>query len=66
MWWTEFEKSLTRSFAIHEKFHGRVVYDNQMKLRVLTPKIKTDFLGPIKAAIEVQLSMVPMTMTDDV
>ena len=49
-----------------KKVEGRDVYSNEMKLRKLISKIKADFLATTKAAIEVRLAEVPMTMTYEI
>jgi len=63
MWWEEFEKSLTWAFNTFNKKENRVVYSNDMKLRILLGKIKADFLGAVKATLTVELTHVPLTMT---
>jgi hypothetical protein len=63
MWWSEFEKRLTRAFNAFVKREGRVVHSNTMKIRMLIDKIKADFLTPTKAQLEIELSRVPMTVT---
>lgn len=63
MWWDEFERQLTYAFAICEKKEGRVVYSDEMKLRMLTGKINVDFLATMKASINVELTRMPVTMT---
>lgn len=63
MWWSEFEKELSRAFAIYDRSEGRVVHSNEMKLRILLPKVTADFLRQAKAALNVELSKVPMTLT---
>ena len=66
MWWAEFEKRLTWAFNTVKKVEGRDVYSNEMKLRKLISKIKADFLATTKAAIEVRLAEIPMTMTYEI
>ncbi|KAI2498347.1 hypothetical protein MHU86_16158 [Fragilaria crotonensis] len=63
MWWSEFEKRLTRAFNAYVKREGRVVHSDSMKIRMLLDKIKADFLTPTKAQLEIELSRTPMTMT---
>ncbi|KAI2500086.1 Reverse transcriptase (RNA-dependent DNA polymerase) [Fragilaria crotonensis] len=63
MWWSEFEKRLTRAFNAYVKREGRVVHSDSMKIRMLIDKIKADFLTPTKAQLEIELSRFPMTMT---
>ena len=63
MWWSEFEKRLTRAFNAYVKREGRIVHSNSMKIRMLIDKIKADFLTPTKAQLEIELSRTPMTMT---
>ena len=63
MWWSEFEKRLTRAFNAYVKREGRVVHSDSMKIRMLVDKIKADFLTPTKAQLEIELSRVPMTIT---
>jgi hypothetical protein len=63
MWWTEFEKRLTRSFNAYVKREGRTVHSDSMKIRMLIDKIKADFLTPMKAQLEIELSQTPMMMT---
>ena len=63
MWWSEFEKELSRAFAIVQKAEGRIVHSNDMKLRILMGKIQADFMQQAKAALMVDMSRVPMTLT---
>ena len=42
------------------------MYSDQQKLRKLLTRIKADFLGNQKAAIEIELSKTPITMTYDI
>ena len=63
MWWAEFEKELSRAFAIFDRVEGRQVHSDDMKLRILLPKISADFLKQTTAALNVELSKVPMTLT---
>lgn len=63
MWWDEFEKKLMSAFVAYEKKEGRVVYSNDMKLRILVNKIKSDALMATKAGINIELAKQPMTMT---
>jgi hypothetical protein len=63
MWWTEFEKRLTRAFNAYVKREGWIVHSDSMKIRMLIDKIKADFLTPTKAQLEIELSWMPMTMT---
>jgi hypothetical protein len=65
MWWSEFEKRLTRAFNAYVKREGRIVHSDSMKIRMLVDKIKADFLTPTKAQLEIELSRVPMTITYD-
>ena len=43
MWWEEFEKQLTKAFAIYDKKENRQVHSDEMKLRILCKKINADF-----------------------
>ena len=63
MWWDEFEIRLTNAFAIVDKDAGRQVHTNVMKLRLLNKKIHANFLTTIKAPIEMQMAMIPVTVT---
>ena len=63
MWWDEFEKGLTYAFTVVDKRERRVVYSDEMKLRILLQKVNVDFLQPIKTAINVELYKLPVTMT---
>ena len=63
MWWDEFEKRLSHSFTIIHKKEKREVYSNEMKLRVLIQKINVDFLQSVKAAMSIELTRTPLTMT---
>ena len=63
MWWDEFERQLTDAFTTYDKREGRVVYSNNMKLRMLVDKISADFMKEVKAGISIELSKQPMTMT---
>ena len=63
MWWSEFEKELSRAFAICQRVENRVVHSNSMKLRILISKIQADFLEQTKAALNIEMSKLPMTLT---
>jgi hypothetical protein len=63
MWWSEFEKRLTRAFNAYVKREGRIVHSDSMKIRMLIDKIKADFLTPTKAQLEIELSRTPMSVT---
>ena len=65
MWWSEFEKKLTRAFYAYVKREGRIVHSDLMNIRMLLDKIKADFLTPTKAQLEIKLSRTPMTMTNE-
>ena len=65
MWWEEFEKRLTKAFAIYDKNEGRQVYSDEMKLRLLCGKVQADFLNATRTSIQIDLTRVPMTMTYD-
>jgi hypothetical protein len=43
MWWSEFEKKLTRAFKAHVKREGQIVNSDSMKIRMPIAKIKADF-----------------------
>ena len=63
MWWSEFEKEISRAFAVYCRVEGRDVYSNDMKLRILMSKIQADFLQHTKAALNVEMSKTPMMLT---
>ena len=63
MWWDEFEVRLTNAFALVDKDAGRQVHTDEMKLRMLNKKVKADFLNSMKTNIEMQMNMIPMTMS---
>jgi hypothetical protein len=63
MWWDEFEKQLTMSFAVYDKKEQRQVYSDDMKLRILCRKINADFLQSIRTSISIELTRIPVTMT---
>ena len=63
MWWSEFEKELTRAFAIYQRVENRQVHSNSMKLRILMSKVQVDFLEQTKAALNIEMSKSPMTLT---
>jgi hypothetical protein len=65
MWWDEFEKQLTMSFAVYDKKKQREVYSDDMKLRILCRKINADFLQTIRTSIGIELTRTPVTMTYD-
>lgn len=65
MWWEEFERQLTSAFTTYDKKEGRKVHSNEMKLRILCRKVNADFLQHSKAAIMVEMTKIPMTMTYD-
>ena len=63
MWWEEFEKRLTQSFDVYDRTENRVVYSEEMKLRILCRKVNADFLQNTRQIINVELTRTPMTMT---
>ncbi len=63
MWWSKFEKRLTRAFNAYVKREGRIVHSDSMKIRMLIDKIKADFLTPTKAKLKIELSRTPLTIT---
>lgn len=63
MWWSEFEKQLTRAFVVYNKREGHQVYLDEMKLRCLIGKVNADFLQNNKNSLEIELTRIPMTMT---
>ena len=63
MWWEEFERQLTRSFAICDRTEQREVYSENQKLRLLCKKVNADFLNPTRTSIQIELTKTPMTMT---
>ncbi len=63
MRWSEFEKRLTWAFNAYVKREGRIVHSDSMNIQMLLDKIKADFLTPMKAQLEIELSWTPMTMT---
>ena len=63
MWWTEFEKKLSRAFAIYDKHSGAQVYNDTLKLRTLQNKIQADFLQPAKELINMELSKPVLAIT---
>ena len=63
MWWAEFEKELSQAFAICQRVEHRQVHSNSMKLCILMSKIQADFLEQTKAALNVEMSKVPMNLT---
>ena len=63
MWWDEFERQLTDAFTTYDKREGRIVYSNNMKLRMLVDKISEDFMKEVKAGLSIELSKQQMTMT---
>jgi hypothetical protein len=65
MWWSEFEKRLTRAFNAYVKREGRIVHSDSMKILMLIDKVKAEFLTPTKAQLEIELSRTPMTVTYD-
>jgi hypothetical protein len=63
MWWDEFERQLTKSFAVYDKKEGRQVYSDEMKLRILCRKVQADFLQQTRTTIQIDLTRDPVTMT---
>ena len=49
-----------------DRAERRQVYSDQQKLRLLLNKVKADFLGNQKAAIEVELAKVPPNISYEV
>ena len=44
MWWTKFEQELQEGYVIYDLVEQQQVFPDDMKLRKLQGKIKTDFL----------------------
>ena len=65
MWWEEFERQLTSAFTIYDKKEEHKVHSNEMRLCILCKKVNVDFLLHTKAAIMVEMTKTPMTMTYD-
>ena len=63
MWWEEFEKRLNHAYNVYNKVEGREVHSLPMKLRTLLTKVNADFLGHTKAAIEMEMTRTPITLT---
>lgn len=63
MWWEEFERQLTSAFTTIDRKEQRQVHSTDMKLRILTKKVNADFLQHIKAAISLEMTRTPMTLT---
>ncbi len=63
MWWSEFEKRLTRAFDAYMKREGQIVHSDSMTIWMLVDKIKADFLTPTKAQLKIELSRTPLTIT---
>ena len=63
MWWDEFERQLTKAFAMYDRKERREVYSDEMKLRTLCTKGQADFLQATRTSIMIDLSRVPVTMT---
>jgi hypothetical protein len=63
MWWEEFEMQLTTCFTIYDRKEARIVHLNDMKLRILIRKLNADFLVQIKAAISIEMTRIPVTLT---
>jgi hypothetical protein len=63
MWWEEFEMQLTTCFTIYDRKEARVVHSNEMKLRILCRKVNADFLAQTKAAISIEMTRLPVTLT---
>ena len=63
MWWDLFEVRITNLFALIYKDSVRRVHNDEMKLRMLNNKVKTDYLVTIKTNIEMQMNMVPTNIT---
>ena len=60
MWWEEFEKQLTKAFAVYHRNEGRQVHSDAMKLRILVQKVNADFLQTAKSSINIELTCDPM------
>ena len=63
MWWDEFERQLTKAFAMYDRKEKRQVYSDEMKLRTLCNKVQADFLQATRTSIMIDLSRIPVTMT---
>jgi hypothetical protein len=55
---------LSQSFNAYVKREGLIVHSDSMKIQM--DKIKSDFLTPTKAQMEIELSKIPMTRTYDI
>ena len=51
MWWYRFEVSTTNEFSLIDKDAERGVHTNELKLRMLNKKIKSDFVVAMKMDI---------------
>ena len=63
MWWVSFEVSITNVFDVINKGARRQVHMDEMKLKLLNLKMKADYLVSMKINIDMQMNMVPKSMT---
>ena len=65
MWWDRFEVRIINTFSVIDKYAGRQVHTDEMKLRLLNLKVKAEFLVAMKMKIETKMNMVSMATTFD-
>ena len=65
MWWAEFERRLRWGYSILKKKYGAAAYPEEVMLQGLEKKIKADFLESTRAALTIELSKLPLTLTFD-
>ena len=63
IWWTLFEQRLSAAFQAYVKFENRVVQSDSHKLRILTSKVKCDWMGDVKWYIKTKLQEKPLAYT---
>lgn len=65
MWWSEFEKRLTRAFNADVERECRVIHLDSMKIWMLIDKIKADFPTPTtkEAHLKIAQSRTPISIT---
>ena len=63
MWWDRFEVKLSNNFAVIDKYAGRQVHSDVMKLRIINSKVRADFLVAMNMNIKMQMNAQHMVMT---
>ena len=63
MWWHEFERQLSAAFIACNNKENKVIYSNEMRLRILIKKVSSDLLSNTKDSIGIELTIPVVTMS---